>query len=30
MQKPTDELAGRLLAEIVKSNIYEAVLDDAE
>jgi hypothetical protein len=30
MQKPTDELAGRLLAEIIKSNIYEAVLDDAE
>jgi hypothetical protein len=30
MQKPTDELAEMLLAEIVKSNIYEAVLGDTE
>lgn len=30
MQKPADELAGMLLTETVKSNIYEAVLDDVE
>jgi hypothetical protein len=30
MQKLTDELAGMLLTETVKSNIYEAVLDDAK
>src|SRR5580658_8262130 len=30
MQKPTDELARMLLAETVKSNIFEAVLGDAE
>jgi hypothetical protein len=30
MQKPADELAGMLLAETAKSNIYEAVLGDAK
>jgi len=30
MQKPTVELAASLLAAIVRSNIYEAVLDEGE
>jgi len=30
LQMPTSVLAGRLLAAIVESNIYEAVLDDKD